>query len=207
MQKNIGTGAKDTRLPRSFQRFFLSSSWRRNCPHSKNCLREGLRWPGLLAAAIFAVAVSSTRAEAAAGRTPGTFAVSAQGASTYTIPLFTPPGPNGLQPPIALTYNSQQGNGPLGVGWSLAGLSAIYRCNLTYAQDAAPAAVTLQAGDGYCLDGQRLRLTGGTYGVAGSTYQTEITNFTNITSTQVRSRASGIVACVSALRTNSRSNS
>jgi RHS repeat-associated protein len=115
------------------------------------------------------------------GRTAGSFSVSPMGAATYTIPIWSPPGPKGIQPKVALVYNSQSGNGSLGVGWNLAGLSSIYRCNLTYAQDAAPAAVTLSTSDGYCLDGQRLRLTSGTYGVAGSTYQTEIANFQNVT--------------------------
>jgi hypothetical protein len=108
------------------------------------------------------------------GRTAGQFAVSPTGAATYSIPIWAAPGPKGLQPQIALVYNSQQGNGYLGVGWNLAGLSSIYRCNLTSAQDAAPAPVSLVTSDGYCLDGQRLRLTSasGTYGATGSTYQT-----------------------------------
>jgi RHS repeat-associated protein len=127
------------------------------------------------------VAPAPANATTVAGRTVGTFAVSPTGAATYTIPIWAPPGPQGMQPRIALTYNSQQGNGIVGVGWSISGLSSIYRCNLTYAQDAAPAAVALVTGDGYCMDGQRLRLTGGTYGTAGSTYQTEIANFVNVT--------------------------
>ena len=122
------------------------------------------------------------QATTAAGRTKGAFAVSpTTGAATYTIPIWAPPGPQGMQPNIALTYNSQQGNGPLGVGWGLSGLSSIYRCNLTFAQDAAPAPVALVTGDGYCMDGKRLRLTAGTYGTAGSTYQTEIADFSNVT--------------------------
>jgi virulence plasmid B protein len=124
---------------------------------------------------------TSGYATTAAGRTKGTFAVNQVGAATYTIPIWAPPGPQGMQPHIALTYNSQQGNGYVGVGWSVSRLSSIYRCNLTYAQDAAPAAVALVTGDGYCMDGQRLRLTGGTYGEAGSTYQTEVANFENVT--------------------------
>lgn len=151
------------------------------------------------AAVLFAVLIATWGAIGNAqtvGRTRGTFAVSPSGAATYTIPIWAPPGPKGLQPHVALVYNSQSGNGYVGVGWNLSGLSAIYRCNLTYAQDAtsnpvnpppgvnnalAPAAVTLTTSDGYCLDGQRLRLTSGTYGTAGSTYQTEIANFENVT--------------------------
>jgi RHS repeat-associated protein len=115
------------------------------------------------------------------GRTAGSFAVSGTGAATYSIPIWAPPGPKGMQPSMALVYSSQSGNGYVGVGWNLAGLSSIYRCNLTYAQDSAPAPVALSTSDGYCLDGQRLRLTSGTYGTAGSTYQTEIANFKNVT--------------------------
>lgn len=124
---------------------------------------------------------TSAHATTAAGRTKGSFAVSPTGAATYAIPIWVPPGPQGMQPHIALSYNSQQGNGYVGVGWNVSGLSSIYRCNLTYAQDAAPAPVALVTGDGYCMDGQRLRLTGGTYGEAGSTYQTEVANFVNVT--------------------------
>jgi hypothetical protein len=57
---------------------------------------------------------TSDPAIAAAGRTPGTFAVSSSGASTYTIPIWAPPGPHGVQPHMALTYSSQQGSGYLG---------------------------------------------------------------------------------------------
>jgi RHS repeat-associated protein len=120
-------------------------------------------------------------AHAAVGRTPGTFSVSQSGSATYTIPIWSPPGPGGVQPNLALVYNSQQSHGYMGVGWSLAGLSSIYRCNLTVAQDGSAAPVTLSTADGYCLDGQRLVLTSGTYGEAGSTYQTEIANFANVT--------------------------
>src|SRR5882724_10391303 len=115
--------------------------------------------------------ILSPAAYAAVGRTPGGFAVSQTGAATYTIPIWAPPGPGGVQPRMALVYSSQQGSSTLGVGWSLNGLSSITRCNLTFAQDAAPAPVALVVSDGYCLDGQRLRLTSGTYGVAASTYQ------------------------------------
>jgi YD repeat-containing protein len=133
------------------------------------------------AGAAFHPAPADAATATAAGRTKGSFAVSPTGAATYSIPIWAPPGPNGLQPNIALTYNSQQGNGYVGVGWGVSGLSSIYRCNLTYAQDAAPAPVALATSDAYCMDGQRLRLTGGTYGAAGSTYQTEVANFVNVT--------------------------
>jgi len=118
---------------------------------------------------------------AAVGRTKGQFNVSATGSAQFNIPIWAPPGPQGIQPNLSLFYDSQASIGPLGIGWSLAGLGAITRCNLTAAQDAAPAPVNLVAGDGYCLNGNRLRLTSGTYGTAGSTYQPELADFSNIT--------------------------
>ena len=118
---------------------------------------------------------------AAVGRTPGNFVVSATGAATYTIPIWAPRGPGGVQPNISLVYSSQQGNSTAGIGWSVAGLSSIYRCNLTYGQDGATAPISLSTTDGLCMDGKRLRLTSGTQGAAGSTYQTEIADFSNVT--------------------------
>jgi len=77
------------------------------------------------------------------GRTPGSGTVDAKGAFTYAIPIKATPGPKGVGPHIALNYNSRSGNGIVGVGWSIGGLSSIYRCNLTNAQDVAAGAVTL----------------------------------------------------------------
>jgi RHS repeat-associated protein len=137
-----------------------------------------------LASVIILLGIGPTLSESvwsAVGRTPGSFAVSPTGAATYTIPIWAPPGPAGMQPSIALTYNSQRGNSTLGVGWALSGLSSITRCNRTYAQDGAPAPIALSTADGLCLDGKRLRLTSGTYGQAGSTYQTEVADFSNVT--------------------------
>ena len=117
-----------------------------------------------------------------AGRTPGQFAVSAMGGATYQIPIWTPLGARGLDPNLALVYSSGGPDGPLGPGWSLSGLSVLARCNKTYAANGgSPAAVALSMTDEYCLDGNRLRLVSGTYGAAGSVYQTEIADFSRVT--------------------------
>jgi RHS repeat-associated protein len=126
----------------------------------------------------------TTDALAAFGRTLGTPNVSSTGSAQYSIPIWTPPGINGLQPHLALVYDSHASYGIMGPGWNLSGLSTISRCNRTYAQDATPAAITLTYADAFCLDGNRLRLTSSetlsTYGQGGTTYQTEIANFSNV---------------------------
>ncbi len=129
-------------------------------------------------ACFFGTAPSDT--QAAVGRTQGTFDVSPTGAATYQIPVWVPPGPRGIQPNLAISYSSQAGDGVMGPGWAVTGLPAITRCNKTIAQDTLPAAVTLSSTDGYCFNGNRLRLVSGIYGAHGSVYQTEIADFSKI---------------------------
>ena len=117
----------------------------------------------------------------AVGSLSGTFIVSETGAATYTIPIDVPPGVAGMQPELALSYNSQSGNGLLGVGWRLEGLSAITRCPRTYAQDGAYGSINFDANDRFCLDGQRLVSISGAYGSDGTTYRTEVDDFSLIT--------------------------
>lgn len=132
--------------------------------------------------AMIAVAVLLAPGAAhAVGRTPGTFSVSSTGSADYSIPIWAPPGPRGMQPALSLSYDSRAPVGTLGLGWFISGLTSITRCPKTTAQDAVAAPVTLSTTDGYCLNGNRLRLISGTYGTAASTYQTEITDFSQIT--------------------------
>ena len=127
-----------------------------------------------------ATMAANTAAATAAGRTPGTFGVTSSGAATYRIPIWTPPGVGSVELDLALVYNSRGGNGVIGQGWSLSGLSAIARCNRTMAQDGAPAAVANTLADRYCLDGQQLKLVSGAYGAPDSVYATEIETFSRI---------------------------
>lgn len=123
-----------------------------------------------------------TQAATTPGATPGTFKVSETGAATYTIPIAVPPGTAGMEPKLSLVYNSQSGNGPLGVGWSLAGLSTIHRCPMTIAQDGVKGGINYDSNDRYCLDGQRLVAISGTYGADGTEYRTETESHTRIIS-------------------------
>lgn len=64
------------------------------------------------------------------GWTKGSFSVGDDGAARYSLPLWEPAGRGGdkVAPKLSLSYNSRAGNGPLGVGWSLGGLSSISWC-------------------------------------------------------------------------------
>jgi YD repeat-containing protein len=135
-----------------------------------------------LAVVVLLSVLSARIADASSfGRTSGQFGVSTSGSAQYVIPIWAPPGPRGVQPKISLVYDSQAGIGTVGLGWTLSGLGSISRCNRTFAQDTVPAPVALATTDGYCINGKRLRLTGGTYGADASTYQTEIADFSSVT--------------------------
>ncbi|MBO1349455.1 MAG: VCBS repeat-containing protein [Hormoscilla sp. GUM202] len=118
-------------------------------------------------------AIAAPAPSAQVGTIPGEFAVNGNGGATYTVPIEVPPGINGVQPNLSLVYNSQQGNGLLGVGWQLAGLSAIARCGKTIATDGARGGVNFDSGDRFCFDGQRLMAVSGNYGANGTEYRTE----------------------------------
>jgi hypothetical protein len=115
------------------------------------------------------------------GRTEGSFGVSPSGAATYSIPIWTPSGPNGVTPSLTLSYSSQGGNGLAGVGWNLNAAYSIERCDRTGHQDASAAAIDLTMNDRFCIGGNRMRLESGTYGAASSVYFTEIADFSRIT--------------------------
>jgi len=81
------------------------------------------------------------------GATLGQFDVTPFGDAQYTIPIAAHPGTAGMAPSLALAYNSQGGNGLLGVGWSLSGLSAVTRCPKTLIQDSAKSGINYDAND------------------------------------------------------------
>ncbi len=59
------------------------------------------------------------------GNISGSLNVGQTGAANYTIPIECPEGVNGMTPQVYLTYNSQGGDGLVGLGWNIGGLSAI----------------------------------------------------------------------------------
>ena len=63
----------------------------------------------------------------AVGQIPITSFVSQSGAKCYNVPIEVEPGRQGFQPNLSLCYDSQKGNGNMGMGWAVGGLSSI-RC-------------------------------------------------------------------------------
>jgi len=87
------------------------------------------------------------------GNTPTNFEVTYGGAASYKVPLNLPTGAAGLRPNISLNYNSQYGNGVMGLGWSLStGLAQITEC---YKRNTTTKIT--------CLNGEELYSVGGDY--------------------------------------------
>jgi hypothetical protein len=94
---------------------------------------------------------------------PSSFAVDHMGSATLNVPIAVPPGTAGMTPDLALSYSSSNGNGYVGVGWTLTGLPAITRCPATIATDGSAEPVTFQNGangpgsyDPFCFQGKPL---------------------------------------------------
>src|SRR5262249_39793000 len=95
---------------------------------------------------------------------------------TTNIPLQVPPF-HGLEPQLALSYDSGRGNGFVGVGWTLSGLSVIERGSV---RRGAPRYDTT---DVFYLDGSELVSCTGISSPgcsAGGTHATRIESFLRI---------------------------
>ncbi|HAD24763.1 MAG TPA: hypothetical protein DCF61_03395, partial [Alphaproteobacteria bacterium] len=116
------------------------------------------------------------------GNVAGEFSVNGNGSAVHAVSIEVPPGTNGLAPNLSVTYDSHRGNGYLGMGWALNGLSAITRCGANYRTDGYKAGVDYSARDRFCLDGRQLIAVSGTYGGDGTVYHTEQETWTLLTS-------------------------
>ncbi len=84
------------------------------------------------------------------------FSVSPSGTANYKMPIMIPPGIAGIQPDLSLNYSSTGGNGILGVGWTLGGVSIVHRCRATNEQDGYMGSINYDRFDRFCINGQRL---------------------------------------------------
>lgn len=118
--------------------------------------------------------------EIAFGITDDSYNVTSLGAYNHIIPIQVTPGVNGLQPNLALVYDSNSGAGDLGIGWSLSGLSRISRAGNNFAQNGKELSVQFTNEDTFLLDGQYLTCVSGTNGRYDSEYRTENETFNKI---------------------------
>jgi len=131
---------------------------------------------------LFLTVLCTASAETLVGELPGDVDVDSTGEASYSIPLSLPPGTAGVQPSLAIRYSSQGGNGVMGLGFSLGGLSAISRAPAMRLQDGTMDGIDFDALDRLVLDGQRLMVTptNAAYGADGTQYRTEIDSFSRI---------------------------
>ena len=115
------------------------------------------------------------------GASGGTFSVSSTGGVLCSVPIKVPTGVSGMQPSLAIVYNSQAGNGMLGWGCNLSGLSAITRGSKDIYHDGLAGAMAGADRDALYLNGQRLILSSGVAGQDGAVYRPESAPFTSIT--------------------------
>jgi hypothetical protein len=118
-------------------------------------------------AGVWAMAHTATAAQGG-----GQVSVSDSGQPTFSYPLTLPPGIGGMVPQLGLLYAGGDGavNGPVGVGWSVQGISTVTRCPAIVGADGPRAgssnlgsyAVKFAPSDKLCLDGQRLIQTSAT---------------------------------------------
>lgn len=107
------------------------------------------------------------------GTMGGSYTTSPSGALIYEIPIKVPVGINGIQPILSLSYNSQFGNGMLGNGWNLNGISSITRAGSSYFIDEVNKGIEFTSQDHFALDANRLFGITGQYGANLSEYRTE----------------------------------
>lgn len=113
------------------------------------------RFLPVLAGCLCLASASFAQPSTTPGTLPGDIVVDSSGAASYSIPISLPSGTGGMEPDLALNYSSMGGNGLLGVGWSLSGLSAISRAPRTLPEDNYIAGINFDDAN-FALDGQRL---------------------------------------------------
>ncbi|MFC1733406.1 RHS repeat-associated core domain-containing protein, partial [candidate division KSB1 bacterium] len=116
------------------------------------------------------------------GNLEGAYSVSPSGAMIYKIPIEIPEGRNGMQPEIGFVYNSQAGNGLLGLGWGLYGFSSITRTGENWYHEGMINGMDFEMDDKFLLDGERLIAISGNYGDDGTEYRTENESYAKIIS-------------------------
>lgn len=90
------------------------------------------------------------------GTSNAQISVTPGGSPNYGQTIDVPPGVAGLKPNLSLFYGGGGVNGPVGLGWTVQGISTITRCPSTRSVDGVAGTVKFNSSDKLCLDGQRL---------------------------------------------------
>ncbi len=89
------------------------------------------------------------------GTIPGSLSVTPGGAAVYSMKIEVPPGIAGMTPELGLVYNSNGGDGVIGKGWGIGGMSVISKTAGTYYFNGFPKDVNFN-NDQLVLDGKKL---------------------------------------------------
>lgn len=112
------------------------------------------------------------------GKLLGQYNVTPNGQFCYDIPLSVPCGIGGMAPKLSIAYNSGNGNGLLGFGFDLKGLSTISRAPRNLYNDGISDVIRFSEDDRFALDGARLQLVKS--GSSEREYRTEVNSYSKI---------------------------
>ncbi|WP_267531868.1 SpvB/TcaC N-terminal domain-containing protein, partial [Acinetobacter oleivorans] len=123
--------------------------------------------------------------------------IDSNGVVEHSIPINIPPSLNSFIPQLAISYSGQSGDGVLGVGWAIDGLSSISRCNELNGNNIStpPGADSLEKGSNFfgtnippninyscfALDGKKLILINSSEPIEKAQFRLENDNFTKVT--------------------------
>jgi RHS repeat-associated protein len=133
-----------------------------------------------LYALIVAMLITISASATDVGSPKGAFSVSPTGGGVYSVAIEAPTGLKEIQPNIAITYNSQSGQGIVGYGCNVSGISVITRAPKDIAHDLTAKGITFQNTDAFYIDGKRLLFQSGTEGAEGAVYTPEGEPFTEV---------------------------
>jgi hypothetical protein len=121
-------------------------------------------------------AIDNTKA---VGTMLGSQSVSLTGGANYSVPISLPSGTNGMEPSLAVVYNSQGKGGLLGQGWSITGLSEIMRVGETLVSGAINVTAAKSTLDNFALNGELLIKDGNEYKTQNESFSRVIPTFFN----------------------------
>ena len=113
------------------------------------------------------------------GKIADSYDVTPNGQFHYEMPVSVASGTGGMFPHLSIVYDSSKGNGLLGYGFELSGISLINRAPRNLYRDGKADVIRFDANDRFMLDGMRLTFVGST--ASQREYRTENNTFARVT--------------------------